>query len=67
MIMSKFKMRYIDVGYQIALVIADNFVYTALCLLLMSYEDNYDASKGECWSWNSMNSFDSYVSVALNF
>ena len=64
--MSKFKIRFIDVNYFIALIAADLFVYIILGLLLMSYDDNYDSSKGEYWSWNSMTQFDKYAFVALN-
>jgi len=66
MIMSRFKIRFIDVIYWIALFAADILVYIVLGLLLMSYDDNYDASKGEYWSWKSMNTFDRYAYVALN-
>jgi hypothetical protein len=66
MIMSKFKIRFVDVIYWIALVAADIFVYIILGLLLMSYEDNYDDSKGEYWSWESMSTFDRYAFIALN-
>ena len=64
--MSKFNIRSIDVVYWIAVVMADIFVYVVLGLLLMSYDDNYNVSKGEYWSWKSMNTFDRYVYVVLN-
>lgn len=63
---SKFRIRFIDVVYWFALVAADIFVYIVLGLLLMSYDDNYDASKGEYWSWRSMSAFDRYAFAALN-
>lgn len=52
--------------YWIALIVADVFIYVFLGLCLMSYDDNYDASKGEYWSWKSMSTFDRYAYVALN-
>ncbi len=65
MIMSNFRIRFIDILYWIALIAADIFIYIFLGLLLMSYDDNYDASKGEPWSWESMNTFDRFAYVAL--
>jgi hypothetical protein len=64
--MSNFKVRIIDVIYFIALIAADLFVYIVLGLFLMSYDDSYDSSKGEYWSWSSMTKFDKYAFVALN-
>ncbi|RYE39388.1 MAG: hypothetical protein EOP48_25850 [Sphingobacteriales bacterium] len=64
--MRKFRIRIIDVMYWIALIVADIFVYVFLGMLLMSYDDNYDASKGEYFSWTSMNTFDRYAYIALN-
>lgn len=36
------------------LIILDLFVYVALGMLLMNYDDFYDESKGEYWSLKSM-------------
>ncbi|QHL86758.1 hypothetical protein GU926_04615 [Nibribacter ruber] len=35
--------------------------------MMMSYDDNYDESKGEYWSWESMTDFDKAVVVGLYF
>lgn len=51
--------------YWVALIVADIFIYIFLGMMLMSYDDNYDASKGEYWSWKSMNTFDRYAYIAL--
>ena len=50
----------------IVLITIDIFVYVILFLGLMSYEDNYTASKGEYESWISMSDFDKTVVISLN-
>jgi hypothetical protein len=64
--MTKFRIRFIDVMYWISLIVADVFIYVFLGMLLMNYDDNYNASKGEYWSWKSMSTFDRYAFVTLN-
>ncbi|KAB7727917.1 hypothetical protein F5984_19315 [Rudanella paleaurantiibacter] len=60
--MSKLKVILITV----MLFVIDLFVYFALGIALMDYDDNYDESKGEYWSWNSLTLFDKTIIVTLN-
>jgi hypothetical protein len=53
--MDKLKIRFIDIIYWLAIIGADIFVYMILGVLQMDYDDNYDSSKGEYWSLESMN------------
>jgi hypothetical protein len=53
--MVKLKVRFVDVFYSLAIIAADIFIYLILGILQMSYDDNYDSSKGEYWSLASMN------------
>jgi hypothetical protein len=52
---TKLKIRFIDIIYWLAIIGADIFVYIILSILQMDYDDNYDSSKGEYWSLGSMN------------
>lgn len=52
---TKLKIRFIDIIYWLAIIGADIFVYMILGVLQMDYDDNYDSSKGEYWSLGSMN------------
>ena len=61
------KIRIIDIVYWLAIIVFDVIVYFILAILLMSYEDNYDVSKGEMWSWGSMNSNDKIIYVGFVF
>ncbi|GAB3974256.1 hypothetical protein GCM10028806_29730 [Spirosoma terrae] len=49
----------------VALVATDLFIYACLGVALMRYDDSYDESKGEYWSWVSMTPFDRTISVTL--
>ena len=51
----------------IGVLLVDLGVYVFLGLLLMNYDDLYEASKGAYWSWASMNAADHLTVVALNF
>ena len=53
--MVKTKIRLIDIVYSIAIIAVDIFVYIILGILQMDYDDNYDISKGEYWSLESIN------------
>jgi uncharacterized membrane protein len=64
--MAKFKIRFVDVVYGIAIIGADLFVFILLGLLLMSYDDSYDSSKGEYWSLASMNSTEKIIYICYN-
>jgi len=55
--MGKFRIRFVDIIYWIAIIGADIFVYLILGVLQMDYDDNYDSSKGEYWSSASMNNW----------
>ena len=59
----KLKIRFFDIIYGIAIIGADLIVYLVLGLLLMGYDDNWDSSKGEYWSWASMNSNERVIYV----
>jgi hypothetical protein len=50
----------------IGIILIDLAVYIFLGLLLMSYDDFYDESKGEYWSWESLSDFDKAVVIGLN-
>lgn len=54
--MAKFKIRFVDIVYGVAIIGADLFVFILLGLLPMGYDDSYDSSKGEYWSLASMHS-----------
>ncbi|QCR21916.1 hypothetical protein [Pontibacter sp. SGAir0037] len=45
----------------IGIILIDLAVYIFFGLLLMNYDDFYDESKGEYWSWESMSGFDKAV------
>ena len=47
-----FTLKNILIG--LAIIIIDLLIYFVLALLLMNYDDYYDASKGEYWSLESM-------------
>ncbi len=64
--MVKFKIRFVDVVYGIAIFGADLFVFILLGLLLMGYEGSYDSSKGEYWSLASMNSTEKIIYICYN-
>ncbi|MBC5775753.1 hypothetical protein H8S95_16890 [Pontibacter sp. KCTC 32443] len=55
------------VAIGLALVLVDLAVYAVLGIMMMAYDDFYDESKGEYWSWESMTDFDRAVVVGLYF
>ena len=63
--MTKIKVRFIDIIYCLAIIGADIFIYIVFGLLLMGYDDSYDTSKGEYWSWTSMTFNEKLISVGL--
>lgn len=63
--MDKFKIRFIDIIYWLAIIGADIFVYMVLSVLQMDYDDNYDSSKGEYWSLASMNKWQLFFYLLL--
>ena len=59
----KIRIRFIDIIYGLAIIGADLIVYIFLGLLLMGYDDNWNSSKGEYWSWNSMNATERLIYI----
>ena len=51
--------------YWVAFIAIDLIIYMFLGLLQMGYDDHYTESKGEYWSWNSMNTQEWWVNVAF--
>lgn len=50
----------------LAIIAVDIFVFIALGLLLMNYDDFYESSKGEYWSLASMNSTEKVIYICYN-
>lgn len=50
----------------IAIILFDLFIYMVLGVALMRYDDSYDESKGEYWSWGSLTTFDKVAVIGLN-
>lgn len=61
------KMNLKTISISVLILLLDISVYIFLGLLLMSYDDFYDESKGEYWSWASMNTAEQLTVVGLNF
>jgi hypothetical protein len=53
--------------FRAGIIVIDLAVYMFLGLMMMSYDDFYDESKGEYWSWESMTTFDKSVVIGLYF
>lgn len=64
--MAKLKIRFIDITYGIAIIVADLFVFIILGVLLMGYDDNYDSSEGEYWSFASMDMNEKIIYICYN-
>ncbi|UPZ17617.1 hypothetical protein [Flavobacterium humidisoli] len=64
--MAKLKIRFIDIIYGIAIIVADLVVFIILGVLLMGYDDNYDSSEGEYWSFASMNMNEKIIYICYN-
>lgn len=64
--MAKFKIRFVDIGYGIAIIGADLFIFLLFGLLLMGYDDSYGSSKGEYWSLAIMNSTEKIIYICYN-
>jgi hypothetical protein len=58
---------WIKILVGIVIVVFDLFVYIILGLLLMNYDDFYNESKGEYWSFESMTTSDKLAVIGLNF
>lgn len=58
--------RTIDFVYLFAGILFDIAVYIILGLFLMGYDDTYDRSKGEYWSFASMNNQEKVFYIAIN-
>jgi hypothetical protein len=57
---------WIKITIRLSLILFDLFIGLILGVLMMDYDDSYDESKGEYWSWDSMNTFQKSVSVGMN-
>jgi len=64
--MAKKTFRFIDFVYLVAIILFDVAVYIILGLFLMGYDDTYDSSKGEYWSFASMNNQEKVFYIAIN-
>lgn len=64
--MAKLKIRFIDFIYGITIIVIDLFVFILLGVLLMGYDDNYDSSEGEYWSFASMNTSEKTIYICYN-
>ena len=64
--MAEKSFRFIDFVYLIAIILFDLTVYIILGLLLMGYDDTYESSKGEYWSFGSMNNQEKAFYIAIN-
>ncbi|MDJ1485519.1 hypothetical protein QNI16_33825 [Cytophagaceae bacterium YF14B1] len=50
----------------LVVVLFDLFVGVFFGVAMMDYDDSYMESKGEYWSWESMNDFQKGISVGIN-
>ena len=64
--MIKKTFRCVDFVYLAAIILFDLAVYLILGLFIMGYDDNYDCSKGEYWSFTSMNNQEKAFYIAIN-
>ena len=51
----------------VSILLVDIAVYIVLGLLLMNYDDFYNVSNGEYWSWSSMKTSDQLTIIGLYF
>ena len=65
--MDKYKIRFIDIFYWVAILGADIFIYIILGILQMDYDDNYISSKGKYGSLESMNQLQLVFYFLLQF
>jgi len=65
--MADSKFRFIDILYLLAIIGADIFIFIILGVLQMDYDDNWDISKGEYGSLNSMNHIQIVFYFVLQF
>ena len=59
--MTGYKIRFVNVIYVLAIIMADFLIYMILGVLFMGYEDFYIESKGEYMSLKSMTTRDKMV------
>ena len=64
--MAKKTLRFFDLVYLVAIILFDVAVYIVLGLFLMGYDDTYDSTKGEYWSFGSMNNQEKVFYIAIN-
>jgi hypothetical protein len=48
------------------IILLDLLIGLILGILLMDYDDFYQESKGEYWSWDSMNTFQKQIYFGMN-
>jgi cyclopropane fatty-acyl-phospholipid synthase-like methyltransferase len=65
--MNKTKKLFLKILLWFTIIVADIFIFLFLGLLQMQYDDFYDESKGEYWSWESMNTQEKIFALALDF
>lgn len=65
--MSKSKIRFVDIIYWLSIIGVDIFIYMILGVFQMDYDDNYDSSKGEYWSFASMSKWQLFFYFLLQF
>lgn len=53
-----FKIRFVDIIFWIAVIMADIAIYAFIGILLSNYEDNYNPSDGDYGNFCSMTNFD---------
>lgn len=64
--MAKKIFRFIDFVYLLTIILFDLAIYIVLGLFLMGYDDTYNSSKGEYWSFGSMTNQEKAFYIAIN-
>ncbi len=67
MVQTKMKITLKKILIWLAILIADIFIFLVLGVSQMQYDDFYNESKGEYWSWESMNMQEKLCTLALDF
>jgi hypothetical protein len=58
--------RWIKITIGIILLLFDLLIGLLFGVLLMDYDDSYEPSKGEYWSWDSINTLQKSISIGMN-
>lgn len=64
--MDRTGIRLVDCIHWSAIVVVDILVFVVLGHFLMGYDDNYDSSKGEYWSLESMTATEKAIYICYN-